>query len=65
MYNYSTYEWEVVRDAVAREKVCQVSYSIFARVNTALDKTIVSHFCCISQALRDAVAIENEKVCDE
>jgi hypothetical protein len=27
LYNYTTYEWEVVSDAVAREKVSQVSIS--------------------------------------
>jgi hypothetical protein len=25
LYNYTSYEWDVVSDAVAREKVCQVS----------------------------------------
>ena len=27
LYNYTSYEWDVVSDAVAREKVCQVSIS--------------------------------------
>jgi hypothetical protein len=25
LYNYTSYEWDVVSDTVAREKVCQVS----------------------------------------
>lgn len=62
LYNYTSYEWDVVSDSVAREKVSQVSI-IVHNVKFVIMKKSILRFCFTAQALRDAVAMEKEKVC--
>lgn len=69
--NYSTYEWQEVSHAVAREKVCQVSVIKILEVIPLLDLTrpelqnhslIALKSRLTTKALRDSVAIEKDKV---